>query len=102
MWLTIYIENLQNIEALVTNKNCPKEVIQQFKDSVVVFDSNIESLVISDYLFFKSILENGLVICLEKTNLLKSTLMKIGTKLLINKNKTLQDAKNLLIFIFLV
>ena len=94
-WIIINSNNLQNVEMLITNQNCPKEICQQLKNSIIELDSNFESWLISEYLLYKDLLENRLVNLLENPNFLKVSLMKIGTKLLIDKNRALHEAKKL-------
>ncbi len=92
-WMTSDEKIISNINSILTNKNCTAKTIQRFKDSVIIADLNFESCVISEYLLFKNLFEIGFKPALDKPNFINVILLKIGTKFLIDKNRTLKDAK---------
>jgi len=81
------------VNSIITNENCSVAIIQKFKNSIINTDLNFESCLISEYLLFKNLLENNFVSVINKPNFLKTTLTKVGTKFLVNKNRTLRDEK---------
>jgi len=84
--------NLKIMDSLIKNKNCPRGIIQEIKNSVQLINTNFKSCLISDYLIGKTFLEKGGFIVYEMPNSMRP-IAGFAARFITDKNKVLRIQK---------